>query len=227
MPTLLWIDYYFYLLPIAVFLFFLISKRKIVTPLWVILFYCLYSFANNSKIIYDSLNGQNSHLFLYIFTIVEYSLFATFIYLVLEKAVFKRALLFCSFLFTAFCLFNIFFQPKYRFDSVPTAIESLILLVFCILFLFEQINKPEQVFIYSSYKFWIITGILVYLAATFFLYVFAASLPLEQLRQWWDINHFGNILKNIFFSIATIIHAKASKPPPHNPIERSYQPFLN
>src|SRR6476661_5052231 len=121
MSILEWIVYYFDLLPIVVFLFFFLRKKKIAMPLWVILFYCLYSFANNSKIIFDYLHKQESSLILYIFTIIEYLLFTAFIYTFLDKPFWKRALLICSALFTTFCLFNIFFQPKYSFDSFQTA----------------------------------------------------------------------------------------------------------
>jgi hypothetical protein len=225
MSTLEWIAVYIELLPILVFLFFIKQKVKLEKPLWVILFYSTCSFINNVKVAINYLNGKNSLLYLYIFTIVEYSLFALFIYTILQKAYLKRALLICSILFTSFCLFNIFFQPKYEFDSLQTSIESLILIIFCILFLFEEVNKPQVTFIYASYKFWIILGILVYLAITFFLYSFAASMPLETSQRYWFISNYGNILKNILFAIALLIHAKASGT--QKPIESGYRPFLN
>lgn len=197
-------------------------------PLWVILFYCICSFGNDSKLIYDFLHHHSSNLFFYIFTIVEYSLFAAFIYTILHKVYLKRALLICSPLFIGFCLFNIFFQPNAQFDSLQASIGSLILLIFCILYLFEQISKPEPVFIYASYTFWVVAGILIYLAATFFLYGFAASLPAKVVRQYWIINSLGNILKNIFFATAFIIYVKRPKTtPPERPVENEYQPFLN
>jgi hypothetical protein len=228
MDTLAWIVYFLDLLPIIIFLFFLTVRKKPEKALWVIFFYSTYSFASNSKVIYDLFHGHSFNLLAYIFTLVEYLLFATFLYMVLSKPFLKRALLFCSVLFTSFCLINIFFQPKYQFDSLQSAIESLLLLIFCILYLFEQINKPQVVFIYASYKFWIITGILTYLATSFFLYAFAASLPFEQAQQYWVINHISNILKNILFAISIIVYAKSPKTPlPPKSLESDYQPFLN
>jgi hypothetical protein len=228
MPVTEFLQYYFDLLPILVVLFFLYTKKKIDLLLWVILFYSAYSFANNTKVVYDYDRGQSSVILLYIFTIVEYLLFAVFIYQNLSNILYKRALLICSVLFTAFCLFNILFEPKYRFDSLQTSIEALILLVFCILFLFEQINKPETTFIYNSYSFWIITGILIYLAANFFLYGFAASLPTETAQEYWVINNISNILRNIFFTIAIIINVKTPKPPmSKKPPPSDYLPYLN
>ena len=224
------LQYYFDLLPIIVFLFFLIQGKKTRMLLWVILFYAAYSFGNNTIVVFLDDHGSNPAIWLYIFTVIEYTLFAFFIYHVLSDVVYKRALLTISVLFITFCLFNIFFQPQYQFDSLQTSIEALILLIFCILFLFEQINKPEITFIYNSYTFWIITGILIYLAANFFLYGFAATLPKEIAEQYWFISHISNILKNIFFAIAVIIHIK--KPPNTSiaqkpPGRQDYLPYLN
>lgn len=221
--------YFSDLLPIVISILFFFHKKKIgLSLLWVILFYCFYSLINNSIVLYKSNHTQDSSLYIYIFTIIEYSLFASFIYTVLHNSYLKKVLLICSFLFVSFCLFNIFFQPKYKFDSLQTSIESLILLIFCIIFLFEQINKPELVFIYASYKFWVITGILVYIATTFFLYIFAASLPLKQAQEYWVISHVSNILRNIFFATAIIINVNSQKTQkPQKPLEGGYQPFLN
>jgi len=93
------------------------------------------------------------------------------------------------------------------------------------MFLFEQISKPETVFIYSSFKFWVIIGILVYLAATFFLHGFAASLPTETANKYWFINHYSNMLRNVLFAIAIIVSVKTPKKP--HSMESGYQPFLN
>lgn len=225
MSALEWIVYYFDLLPIVVSLLLLILHKRIGKPLWVILLFTTFSFLNNTKIIYNINHNIGYLSFLYAFTIVEYSCFAIFIYSVLQSSYFKKSLLACSFLFICFCLFNIFFQPTYSFDSLQSSIEALILLIFCIFFLFEQINKPQVQFIYSSYKFWVVTGILIYLASTFFLFVFAASLPKEEKAAYWFINNISNILRNIFFAIAILINAQSPKSP--KSMESDYQPFLN
>jgi hypothetical protein len=229
MPITELLQYYFDLLPIIVSLFFLIQGKKTGMLLWVILFYAAYSFGNNTILVFLDDRGSNPAIWLYIFTVIEYTLFAFFIYHVLSDVVYKRALLTISVLFITFCLFNIFFQPKYQFDSLQTSIEALILLIFCILFLFEQINKPEITFIYNSYTFWVITGILIYLAANFFLYGFAATLPKEIAEQYWFISHISNVLKNIFFSIAVIVHIKKPNLPISQkpPEQQDYLPYMN
>lgn len=228
MTTLEWIVYLFDLLPIVVSLYLLVLSKRIGKLIWVILFYNFCSLLNNTIINYSNYHHISYFFYLYLFTIVEYSCFAIFIYSVIQNKYLKKSLIACSVLFICFCLFNIFFQPKYSFDSLQTSIEALILLIFCILFLFEQINKPEVVFIYSSYKFWVITGILIYLACTFFLFVFAASLPQKEADQYWFINSYSNILRNIFFTIAILVYAKSPKTPlPPTSMEPDYQPFLN
>lgn len=42
----------------------------------------------------------------------------------------------------------------------------------------------------------------MYLSATFFLFIYASDLPDETREQYWVLNVFGNVLKNLLFSIA-------------------------
>jgi membrane-bound ClpP family serine protease len=129
-------------------------------------------------------------------------------------------------LFISFCIFNILAKPFKNFDSVPTSIEAILLIAYCIVYLFEEVNKPQITFIYSSFHFWIVIAILIYFSATFFLFVYAASLPIKTAQDYWVISHISNILKNIFFATSFVIHAKTpNKPTKQHPTE--YQPFLN
>jgi hypothetical protein len=133
-----------------------------------------------------------------------------------------------SVLFLTFCLYLVTQENLDIFDSVQCSISAIILIAFCIIYLFEQINKPELTFIYSSYKFWIVTAILIYLAATLFLYGFASSLPTRVRQEYWVINHISTILKNILIATAIIIHLKSPKSPKEPPpVGTDYQPYLN
>lgn len=217
--------YYSDLLPISIFLLLLFSQRgKISLPLWVILFYCIYSFVSNTLLYNQKETTYNLSWLIYgTFTIIEYSTFALAICYLLIRNRIKLVLIYISICFILFCIISLLFKPNYRFDSLHISIEAIILLGFCIVYLFEQISMPEVVFLYASYHFWIIIGILIYLAVTFFLYAFASNLPYKILNEYWIINHFGNILKNIMFTIAIIIYVKPPKMHNHG----EYRPFLN
>lgn len=57
-------------------------------------------------------------------------------------------------------------------------------------------------FIYQDSSFWIVTGLMVYLSGTLFLFVLASQLDNEARNNFWKINLFANITKNILFAIA-------------------------
>lgn len=209
------------LLPIATNL--ILFKKIKSWQLWVISFYCLYSFSNDLFILNRFSKGKEISTLLYSFTVVEYLVFATYLWAVLNSKLLKKVLLTVSALFTLYCFFYIVQKPFSKFDSVQTSIEAIVIFSFCIIYLFEQINQPQIIFIYSSYHFWIIIGILIYLAGTFFFFVYASNLSNSEIDSFLIINHISNILKNLLFVIGIITHVKA----PKTQEIREYQPFLN
>jgi hypothetical protein len=60
-------------------------------------------------------------------------------------------------------------------------------------------------FVYNNKKFWIIIAFLLYFSGTLFLYVYMNTLPEQQRSNYWTINNFFEILKNILFCIAFIM----------------------
>ncbi len=226
MPLSTILAQYSALLPIIVF--FLYFKKIKDWHLWVIFFYCVVSFSNDSVLIYRVKHDLDLKPFLYAFTIIEYLIFAVFLFSIIQSKVVKRVLLALSVLFTLFCLYAITWEVLKKFDSVQSCLSAILLISFCIIYLFEQINKPDITFIYASYPFWIVAGILIYLATTLFLYGFAASLPTDAVKDYWIINHVCNVLKNILFSVAVLVYVKTPQTPENpKPNGYDYQPYLN
>lgn len=100
------------------------------------------------------------------------------------------------------------------FDSVPTAIESLILIAFSLIILFEQINGSNALFIYSTPTFWVISGIIIFFAGSFFTFIYAQSMlsSPNQTYIFRIITGISGILQNILFLIAFIISKNELKP---------------
>lgn len=157
---------------------------------------------------------KNFEFYLFaIFTIIEYSIFTTFIFLQISSVPIRRLIALMSLLFYGFAFYNIFTGQKNNFDSLPASIECVLVIFFCILFFFEQMKNPEVSFIYSSKVFWVTTAVLLYLAATLFLFISAAYLTDAEMSSYWSINFISNILKNILLSIAFILPKHKSPPP--------------
>ena len=206
-----------HLIPLLLFLFFI--KRNREKDIRVIFWYCVYSFIND-LLVTDAFNinigNDSTFLFLSIFTIVEYVLFSIAIYLNLKKGLFKRIILWFSPFFIIFCLFLFFNRGgKNDIDSISITVEYILIIAYCLFFFFEELNEPNTTFIYASYKFWIIVGILIYSTGTFFFFMNSSDLTDEQWDKWSAINYVGTIIKNAFFSVAMVL--KKAKPPESNP----------
>lgn len=167
-------------------------------------FYVAFSFSidNLLLIIEKSSLNRYTYAILGIFTVIEYSVFAYFLYSVIEKKAFKVVIVTAT---IAFYLFSVVYYIKvgdHGFDSLTASIESIFIVTFCIFYLFDQLNKPQVMFIYQDPNFWFVAGFMVYLSGTLFLFIQASELDKEVRQNFWKINLVANITKNILFAIA-------------------------
>ena len=184
----------------------------------VIFLYCIVSFLTDNS--YDFLKRWVSDFYTYsIFTIVEYTLFALFLYLCFKEKVFKSILLLCSLVFYGIAFYTLFSKRSAGFDSFSASLEAVFIIIYSILFLYEQIKDPMVFYVYFSKNFWIIIAFFIYFSSTLFLFIYAATFTTQEHQNYWGINFIFNILKNIFFSIS---FAMKKNDKAHHPIESLY-----
>lgn len=195
-------------------LFFVLNWKKCreLRPLWVIV---LYAFFVDFLISYavDFVPHKPLKISLYAcFTFFEYLAFAYFIFLQVKRKAFKKFMLFASAVFLVFII-SYYLTVKFRnIDSIPIGFETILILIYSFYYLYEEMNDSSTLFIYSKYTFWVIIGIVLYLAGSFFIYIFAGSfLTKAEIREYWFITNIFWIIKNVFFCIAILIHTKPSK----------------
>lgn len=192
-------------MPLLIFLLFLKRNRTI----WVkvLLFYVCFCFVNDSVLLpLDSVVYEEAiYNILSAFTIIEYSLFAFFLYSILINKIFKVVILFSTIGFYLFAILYFFTSPDESFDSLSASVESILIIAYCIFYLFDQMNKPQMIFIYQEPNFWFVVGFMVYLSGNLFLFIQANSLHSEIRANFWKINLFANVTKNILFAIAFFI----------------------
>jgi hypothetical protein len=98
---------------------------------------------------------------------------------------------------------------KYKtLDSIPIGIETILIFVYTIYYLYELFKNPEVQFINRTFSFWFVLGIVVYLSGSFFFYILANHVPIEELSKYWPLTYVFDIVKNIFFAIGIYIYAK-------------------
>jgi len=145
---------------------------------------------------------KETFLALSLFTIIEYILFSLFLYIIINKRVIRIIILSSLPVFLAISIFSFFANQGSDFDSLPTTVESILIISFCIFFLFQELKNPEVPFIYQNPNFWFVFGMLGYLAGNFFLFLQYANISSDVRDGFWTINLLFNILKNVLFAIA-------------------------
>jgi len=102
-------------------------------------------------------------------------------------------------------------QSNLDFQSLIFSIENIIIIPLCVLYFYEQISKPDTLFIYLLKSFWIILGIIIYVTGTLFVFIYIDSLPAAEQNKYWVINLIFNTTKNFLFAIALIINETKQK----------------
>ena len=202
------------ILPIIFFLIFL--KRNNKGGLWVIFIYSIVSFLTDSA--YTRLTAQIPYFYIYsIFSIIEYTLFALFLFRSLKQKNFKLVLLVGSLLFYTLAVSNIFQNRKTdSFDSPSASLEAILLIVYSIFYLFEQVKDPSIFYIYYLKKFWIVLAILVYLSSTLFLFLYATTFTKPEETTYWVINNIFDIIKNLLILVSFTMRDKKQQYAPEN-----------
>lgn len=199
-----------YSIPIILFLVF--CAKKTTRALWVIFFYLLFSFAFDILQASSSFGKGNKHEIWGLYTICEFVFFACFYYIALESPSLKRFILIGSPLILLFIIISYIKSDKNDFDSTSASVESITLIIFSIMYFFEQINRPQTLFIYSSPNFWVVLGILIYMSSVLFLFIIGIISP-KQAYKYWIINNVSNFITNIIFCIAFVRNKYAFSDP--------------
>ncbi len=159
-----------------------------------------------------------------LYTLIEYSVFALFLWLNIHNKAFRRAILITSLIFLTFLLIYNLNTRVRRVDSLPIGVETIFILVYSFYYLYEQMNDTTNLFIYNKYQFWVITGFMLYLAGSFFIYIFANQADKSLIDDYWFLTHAFYILMNIFIGISFFLR---SKKPNDFPTPPEPHPYLN
>ena len=136
------------------------------------------------------------------FTLIEYTAFSFVLYSVIDNRIFRSIILASSAVFYVFVIYYFLTAKNNTFDSLPASLEAILIVAFSIFYLFDQMNKPQVIFIYQEPNFWFVVAFILYFSGTLFLFIQASNLSKEVRDNFWKINLFLMIIKNILFAIA-------------------------
>lgn len=156
---------------VPLFAIFLIKQKN--TAFITLAFYLFYSLISDLFLSKLSIRYLNSELYSFrVFTFVEYFSIIYILTTQLESVLLKKIIKNISICFVFFLLFDFFNSPLNEFDSIPTGIESLLILGTSILLLYEKVIKTNNYF--SSFV-WISIGLILFFAGTFFLFILSQN----------------------------------------------------
>jgi hypothetical protein len=173
----------------------------------------IYSFCD---ILFNSIDAQLSDKWATIlwssFTFLEYFTFAYFLYFNIQTPNVKKMIVVSIGLFFVAILTYYSVTPlKNILDSIPIGVETILILIFLFYYLFEQMSDTTNLFIYNKYQFWIVIGIMIYLAGSFFIFIFASGLEKKVIDQFWFLTNVFYSIMNLMFTVAFILKKKNDK----------------
>ena len=197
------------MLPALLFILFF-SRTHYSTSLKIIFVTSIAAFA--LLFLTDYIPGKYQHYFYSLFILVEYICFALFLWLNIRNATFKKVMVLLSILFAIFIILYTIFAKIRQLDSVSIGIESILILGYSFFFLYELINSPKVLFITNDYRFWIVFGMILYLAGSFFMYIYAEQIKnIAEITKFWFLTWVFYSLKALLFSIVILIYYKQPK----------------
>ena len=105
-----------------------------------------------------------------------------------------------------FCIVNLtLVQGPWVFNSFSNVVASLILIAFCIVYLYRLLNDLPIIHIQNLPMLWITFAVLTYYAGNFFLFLVKNYLTYGESsfhRVMWILHNLLNVTKNILFAIA-------------------------
>ncbi|MCC6288808.1 MAG: hypothetical protein IT249_13080 [Chitinophagaceae bacterium] len=199
-------------MPLVLFIFF--SKSKKNSGLRVVFFLLIYYIFFNLVI---STNQQLQDKYFYLLgsltTIIEFAILSYLFFCIIESGKFKKLMWLITAVVGTFLLYFLITSPHNAFDSIPSGVTSLTLLIYSIYYLFERMKDPTSLYLFSSPVFWVVVAIVIYSAGTFFPFIYARNNMEEaEFKNIYDLIHDTlYIVKNVIFSFAIMIKPKPEK----------------
>lgn len=198
----------------------LFNRRKANKVLIAVFAYCVIFFF---LLLFDEyLSNYHRRIYISVYTSLEYFFFSFIIANLIQNTRFRKILIGLSICFYLFQL-AYFFSAKFKpIDSVPIGVESILIFSFIIFLLIEEFQKSKTRYIYANAWFWIIIGIMFYLACSFFFNILA-NFDRKSIRPYWFLTYVFEIIKNVLFVIGIVLYSKKTE----NKSQQSPIPYLD
>jgi hypothetical protein len=173
--------------------------------IYIYLSYCLISDIVLSKLSQKFL-GSEIYSFR-IFTIVEFTLISLFFITIIKSTLYKKLISISIFVFYTLLIVDYFSNSFSKFDSLPTGIESILIISYGLLTIFEKFSSSNIQF---NYSIWVSFACIIFFSGTFFLFILSQNnFNNESFSDTYGyIVAIFNSIKNLLLAIAVISESK-------------------
>ena len=112
-----------------------------------------------------------------------------------------------------------FLVPLNTFNSILNGTESIVVIILCLLYFYEQIKNPQTLFIYSQPSFWGVIGFFLFFSGSFFVFLYKQGYKEVEtfMIQYRYIHSIFFMVRNILFAVAMIIKPEKTPLSDHQP----------
>lgn len=174
----------------------------------ILIFYLFYSIFSDLILDQLSIKFFNSELYSFrVFTIVEYISISLITFFISESSRIRRLILFFSLFFILSLIIDLSTNSIENFDSLPTGVESILILFYCILILYEQISTGKPLF---SFAVLFSFSMILFFSGTFFLFIMSQNnFENEEFSVLYDyIVAISKILMTLLISLGLLANRK-------------------
>ena len=202
---------------LAPILLYFFRKSKKDTTRWVLFLFCFFVFAHAlvSALLTVISKKSYAEAFNILFIPVEFIVITYFFYKALNYEIHKKLMLLLSIIFLTGLLVKMVLFPENEFDSILNGVESVLVILYSLLFFYEQLRYPKLLFIYSQPVFWGVSGFFLFFSTSFFVFIFRETLWSERLfiYQYFYIHALAGILRNVLFTMGMLIKPEKTPMP--------------
>ncbi len=145
------------------------------------------------------------YLILRVFSIIEYSLVALFVYNTITNPICRRIILYSIIPFALIAIIDYLVNDRTQFNNHSNIISSLLLILVIIYFFFEKMKTVVMAPLYLSIVFWISVSFFLYFTGTFFFFLFIKSSTDPQFFEVMNTTYSSvTLLKNIILCLSLL-----------------------
>lgn len=180
---------------------------------WLFYYVCLASMA--AVISYSlSIVGTNTMPGLHIYVPLEFIVLTLFYANYIKEYINRKYIWIIIGAFVIFCIMNaIFFQEIAIYPNIPRAMESIVMVIFSVLYFHKVMVEAKIKKLSKEPMIWINTGILVYFSFDFFFHISFPAALANSVEFAMGILYFFWVTDILFYSLLAIGFYEQKKMP--------------